>query len=159
MLTYRYEMLCRICIVPVSWARSCRLHVSHPATWGVDHTVQEYICPEMSRSWTVVGTDHRDHRDHTDHLSEVRNISHPIQNSRSPKRYIKIVFTLIWTSKWCCTVVQSSLLVDSRYRTERGERENCRYETKCHSPPAKNTSTTKTRLRIKRWVVEWWYWI
>ena len=30
-----------------------------------DHTAQEYICPERSRSRTVVGTYHTVHTDHT----------------------------------------------------------------------------------------------
>ena len=38
-----------------------------------DHTDQESICPERSRSWTVLGIYRTDHTDHADHLSEACN--------------------------------------------------------------------------------------
>ena len=68
LLTCQYEMFCRICNVvqihptqgPCAIKRSCRLHGSRPAPWmsyvhHTDHTDQEYICPQISRSWMGIG--------------------------------------------------------------------------------------------------------
>ena len=61
-------MLCRICTAqiqpPETSARSCRLYGSHAVIWAVHHTDQGCICPEIFRSWTVVGIDYLHDTDH-----------------------------------------------------------------------------------------------
>ena len=73
-------MLCGVCVVQTQPRKYVLDHAGCTAmtstrqheldhTDHVDHPDHKSICPEISRSLTVVGIDHADHTDHTDHLS------------------------------------------------------------------------------------------
>ena len=70
-LTLPFRMLCGSCVVQIQ----LRIHVllcsrqilrdpNGNANYCIDHADQGSICPERSRSWTVLGIDHTDHIDH-----------------------------------------------------------------------------------------------